>query len=189
MRVSITLRRLMASVLVVIGLVGCGGSQETQTADNESSTGLPRASTAVSTRPEPSEPEPSSLCALLPAEEIEAAFAGKLDVEVDYGGERDCQYTFPAFDGGQIILQLAPKGNYDLKKLNLEEGRVSGEYIEGLGLEAMLLNNSQVEVLLDDEQYLSLVLILITFGVEPPITQQEAAAGLTNLARMAVDRL
>jgi len=182
--------RPITGVLLVISLVGCGSSQERQTADNDSLSPSQSTSTAVNTPPEPSRPEPSNLCALLPAEEIEAAFAGKLDVEVNYGGERNCQYTLPAYgEGGQIILQLAPSTNYDLKKLNLEEGRVPGEYIEGLGLEAMLLNNSQIEVLLDDEQYLSIVLILITFGIEPPITQQEAAAGLTSLARTVVDRL
>lgn len=130
-----------------------------------------------------------SVCALLGAGEIEAAFAGKLSVAVKGGDERQCEYTISNHKGSRVVLQRIVGETYESRRASYEESQIATTPVERVGQAAFLAGDSQIEVWVSDEEAISLGVMLLTFFGDPPVTPAELRAGLTALAGKMVGRL
>ncbi|WP_222564245.1 hypothetical protein [Novilysobacter antarcticus] len=191
MKVSISIMSLCVFALAACS--GGGASTDTSAADGMAS------ATAAASTPTPNEsvmgdsaPTPQGDCDLLSADEIAAAFAGKLTVTRNSGhGERggSCTYYIAEVPEGQLILQAGDEAAYLAKKESYSSYR--GVKMEPMAFakEAFLVNGAQAIALRDDGKSISLALSLVAFDTPVPVTPEEAGAGVSSLAEKVTARL
>lgn len=132
--------------------------------------------------------EERTLCALLPPEEIAAAFSGRIRVAVNSGNERLCEYRILGYEGGQIALQRMSGETYDKRKRSYAKGSMKPSAVEGPGQDAYLVGDSQIEVKVSDSDAISLGVMLFVPG-ELPFTPEQARSAVIELAGRAAGRL
>ena len=180
--------------LCVLVLAACSGS--VAPADTPAADGMKSATAAAPTPSQPlttdSAPTPKGDCDLLSADEITAAFGGKLTVTRASGnGERGrgCTYSIAEVPEGQLILQAGNEATYLGKKQSYSSYRGVKMEPMAFGKEAYLVNGAQAIGLAQDGQSISLALSLVAFDTPMPVTEEEAAAGISLLTEKAMARL
>lgn len=176
-------RLLPGLAMACSGLMACGGGDQGPAgrADGGANTAPARAVAATAQ-------EERTLCALLPAEEIAAAFGGRIRVAVDSGNERLCEYRIVGYEGGQIVLQRMPGETYDERKRSYAKGSMKPSPVDGLGQDAYLVGDSQIEVKVSESDAISLGVMLFVLG-ELPFTPAQARSAVIELAGRAAGRL
>ena len=174
---------------------GCG-SDSTEVQPTVSST-KPANLTIEPTDAPPPEPSGDTTsiegpCALLPPVEIDAAFSNKFTLRIAVWDDYYCQYEISYSDGlfdGTFVLQLTKRALYDIYKAQRESSsRFNVRYLEGLGQEAVIFNNGQAQVLLNDDGGFLLTQTILAMG-ESTITPEESSAAMEQLARAVAERL
>jgi hypothetical protein len=183
MKTTSNAKKLLGTLAFVIAslpaLVACGG----QVPKGDAETAPMAQDSTQSAREE----DEATLCTLIPPDGVSAAFSGKLVVTgIDAADDTNCLYnlglaTGEALEGAQLIVHKVQPAMYAAEKENWE-GKDNYEPLEGLGREAHLLNHAQVNVLVDDETAIRVGLMLITMGMEPPLSPEEVRAGVIELA-------
>lgn len=168
---------------------GCGG-------DDAAVAGKDRTATQPEIMAVAEQPETKSIyeagprfCGKIRPPVIEAAFEFKLKLaSVSVAEEYECHYNLhaPGTEVALLIYRMQSIVMYDAYK---ESSQKTAD-IPGLGEEAILLGNAQIDVKLDDERALEVALQLInTTGESLPMTEDEIKDGLTQFARMLSVRL
>ena len=183
---------IMSLCLFVLGACSGGGAP----ADTPAVDGFTSAVAAAPTPSQPvtaeSVPTPEGDCDLLSADEITAAFGGKLTVTRSSGrGDRggSCTYYIAEVPEGQIILQAGDEAGYLANKQSYSSYRGVKMEPLGFGKEAFLVNGAQAIALTEDGQSFSLALSLVAFDTPMPVTPEEAGAGISLLAEKVTARL
>lgn len=154
---------------------------------------------AATTPPEAAEAavgEAATLCALLTAGEIEAAFGGAVQASVgDSSAGREqqmCEYRIrvPGYEEGQMLLQRMDARAYGDRKAMYSSGGYGMEPVpvEGLGQDAYTMGDAQVEVKVSDREAFNLGFILLTRR-EPPVTPEQVRAAMVELAGTVAQRM
>jgi hypothetical protein len=173
-----------SAILVCLALAGCGEALQV-----EENVAGGNAEPARSTRPAAvAEPEKENLCVLLSPREIEAALGDRISVAVSRGTETLCDYSIPGEEAGQILFQRMSGKVYDDRRKGYELGNMKPEPVDGLGQDAFMLNDAQIEVRLSDENAFRFSIMLLTRG-ENPLTREDTRAAITELARTISSRL
>ena len=191
MKVCVSMMALCAFFLA--GCSGGGDATDTPAGDNMNSAAVAATTPTPSQRAAPDNaPKSMGDCDLLSADEITAAFAGKLTVTKASGhGERgrSCTYSIAEVPEGQLILQAGNEATYLGKKEAYSSYRGVKMEPMAFGKEAYLVNGAQAIALAEDGQSMSLALNLVTFDTPVPVTDEEAAAGISSLTEKAMARL
>ncbi len=186
--------RISIMSLCVVALVACSGGGAP--ADTAAADGMAPPAAAASTPSQPPTADSAAIpkgdCDLLSADEISAAFGGKLTVTRSSGrGDRggSCTYHIAEVAEGQMILQAGDEAGYLAKKQSYSS--YSGVKMEplGFGKESYLVNGAQAIGLREDGQSFSLALSLIAFDTPMPVTPEEAGNGISLLAEKVTARL
>jgi hypothetical protein len=186
--------RISTIVVSVVVLAACSGSgvpADSPGADGAKSAAAaaPMASQAPTTD---SAPTPQGDCDLLSADEISAAFGGKLTVIRTSGsGERgsSCTYSVAEVPEGQLMLQAGDEASYLARKQSYSSyGGVTMEPM-AFGKEAYLVNGAQAIVLGEDGKSINLALSLVTFDTPLPVTEEQTRSGISLLAKKVMARL
>lgn len=136
----------------------------------------------------------ATLCDHIPQEDVSAAFGGKIMViGINVADEVNCLYDLGLdaggpLEGAQLVVHRVQPAMYTSEKERYE-GKNLYEALSGVGREAYILNQAQVNALVDDQTAIRLGLMLITMGTEPPLTQEEARSGVIELAGSLVEQL
>lgn len=134
--------------------------------------------------------EAESLCDLLTPGEIEASFNGAIQVVVDSGTDRVCEYRIAGHEG-QLLLQRMDARTYNDRKA-IYSGPAYGDIapvaVAGLGQNAYTMGDAQIEVQVNDLEAFNLALTLLTTG-ELPFTPQQGRSALIELAGTVAGRL
>lgn len=166
----------LATALLALGLSGCSGGNESQSATADSAGG-PQGDAALSQSP----PQAAQGdCDLLDPDTLERAFGSKLTFTGMSGrGERGggCTVSVAQGEESQIILQVGDAEDYAARKdaygaQGLELTPVN------LGREAFIVNDAQLIGIDDENRSISLSLSLVVFDGEPPLSGEEVAAGI-----------
>lgn len=184
----------MAMALCVFVLAACSGSGTP--ADTPAADGIKSAAAATPASSQPpttdSAPTPQGDCDLLSADEITAAFGGKLTVIRTSGrGERgsSCTYSVAEVPDGQLILQAGDEAAYLAKKQSYSNyGGVKMEPM-AFGKEAYLVNGAQAIALGAGGKSISLALSLMAFDTPVPVTDEETRTGISLLTEKVMGRL
>ena len=185
---------IVTMALCVLVLAACSGSGVPDHAPAADDTKSAAATVPAQTQPVITEsaPAPEGDCDLLSADEITAAFAGKLTVTRASGsGARggSCTYYIAEVAEGQLILQAGDEAAYLAKKQSYSSYR--GVKMEPLsfGKEGHLVNDAQAIVLGEDGKSMSLALSLMAFDTPMPVTKEESGRGISLLAEKVMARL
>ena len=129
-------------------------------------------------------------CALLTPDEIEASFNGAIQVVVDYGTDRLCDYRVVGHEG-QMLLQRMDARTYNDRKAMYSSGAygdLDPVAVAGLGQDAYLMGDTQIEVHVGEQQAFNLGLTLLTMG-ELPFTPEQSKSSMVKLAGTVANRL
>ena len=168
--------------ITVAGSVACGG--ETGTAKDGGQT-PPQQSAAPRDAPmeQMEAAAPETFCTHLSAEDIDAALGGKLELGAPEGTESDCKIPILfGIDGNALVFRQLARGNYDAFKAYEAQSSTPFEYLEGLGREAFVLNNSRVCVLLSEDDALLISAQIVAIAEPLPISSEDLKAGLIELS-------
>lgn len=185
MRTNKLARQLSPILLALLVTVACGGGGDAP--ENPPADESPAA-------PQPKTEAKATLCDLIPKEAVGPAFGGKLKVTgLNTADDSNCLYdlglaTEEALEGAQLIVQTVQPALYEAEKEQWQ-GKDNYEALAGLGRDAHVLNQAQVNVLVDDDTAIRVGLLLITMGEEPPLTKEEARAGVIELATGLAEHL
>lgn len=177
------------AVTLAIGLLAGCSPDDGPVAKPATAAETATATTPTSNRAAASDDD-QDICALLAPAEINAAFNGAIQVVVDSGSDRVCDYGIVGHEG-QVLLQPMDAGTYDSRKTAYSQGNygdVEPVAVPGLGRDAYLMGDSQIEVLVDDQQGFNLALQLFTVG-ELPFTREQSRAAMVELAGKVAGRL
>jgi len=173
-----------AYILLVALALACGGGGETEAPPE----------TEKPAAPEPQREKKATLCDLVPEEDVSSAFGGKLNVAaISTADEFNCLYDLglgsgEPLDGAQLIVHKVQPVMFEAEKEQYE-GKDNYEALAGVGRDAHVLNQAQVNVLVDDETAIRVGLMLITMGEEPPLAKEEARAGVIELATRLAEKV
>ena len=170
-------------------LTACGGGDAGTTGPAGDAAGTAGARAAAATEQEATTKQDATLCALLTPEEIAAAFGGTIRAAVSSDRERVCEYSIPGHEG-QILLQRMEARTYEERKDMYTKGSygVKPTTVEGLGQDAYLMGDAQIEVRVSDEDAISVGVMLFAVG-EVPFTPEQARSAVIELAGKAAGRL
>ncbi len=189
MKVCMSIMALCALVLTACS--GSGVPADTPAADGTKSAAAAAATPSQSVTTD-SAPAPKGDCDLLSADEITAAFAGKLTVVRTSGrGERgsSCTYSIAEVPEGQLILQAGDEAAYLAQKQSYSSYRGVKMEPMAFGKEAYLVNGAQAIALREDGKSISLALSLMAFNTPVPVTVEESGTGISLLAEKVLARL
>lgn len=167
---------------LTLALAGCGGEPAADRTEADR-TGTTQAARAGDEAPE------SDFCDVLAPDEIAEAFQGELPLGSMSGEPNGCRVDIEFADGGMFTYRFIRKENHDSYRGYEDQSGVPFEYLDGLGQEAFILNDSQVNVLLEDGRTLMVGLQLITIGQELPLPREELRQAVIDLARTVVERV
>ena len=176
---QIEMGRIIVVILLAALTLACGSGELEETTEGE------EAITQIAQPPRTE--KKATLCDHIPQEAVASAFGGQLVVtSISSADEINCLYNLglspdEPLEAAQLIVHKVPPAMYDTEKENWQ-GKDNYEDLPGVGREAHVLNKAQVNVLVDDETALRVGLMLITMGTEPPVSQEEARAGVVELA-------
>jgi hypothetical protein len=161
MKTTRTTRRGASSVLVPLlaaGLMfaaaGCGGDDDSTSGDDQASEAstagtTPSAATDADTGSDEASAE--GLCVAVTSVDLTAAFGGELEFgeAKDSASRETCIVPIVGAEGEGLIVKVTTAENYAQLALYEDQG-VPFRQIEGLGEEAFILNDADLNVLLAD---------------------------------------
>jgi hypothetical protein len=134
--------------------------------------------------------EPVSWCSFITPKDVAAALGEKLTLGPPKSLKDGCEYPVQfGVDGNNLTYRKLSRGNYDVQKGYESQSSVKFEYLEGVGREAYILNNAQVSVLLNDNDAILVAAMVIAFGEELPINEEELKTGLIIVAKKVAAKL
>lgn len=188
----VTRRRTAAATLAIAGLLtaACGGDDAT----TEEPAAEEQAATDEAAEQEATEQESASdaeaaaegLCATVVAVDLTQAFDGTLEFGEpnESSVSESCIVPVEGAEGEGLIVQVTTEATYE-EKAKFEQQGVPFTRVDGLGMEAFLVNEADLNVLLDDGT--AVVVAISAFFVQndlpPAETLQE---GLTAVAEAVV---
>lgn len=174
--------------LLLVMATSCGGdgSDEDGTVG-----GTPGATDAVQEQPAQQSPDDgggtqqvAGVCAVVQSVDLEDAFAGTLEFGVPQErSEVACVVPVEGAEGEGLIVQVTSPGNYQAKAGFEDQESVPFERIDGLGQEAFLANEADLNVLVDDDTALSAGISAIFMEENQRPEADVLKAGLTELAQ------
>lgn len=166
----------LATALLALGLSGCSGGNESQSATADSAGG-PQGDAALSQSP----PQATQGdCDLLDPDRLERAFGGKLTFTGMSGrGERGggCTVTVSQGEESQLVLQVGDADDYATRKDAYGSQDLKLVPVN-LGREAFIVNDAQLIAIDDQDRSISLGLSLVAFDEDPPLSSEEIAVGI-----------
>lgn len=133
-------------------------------------------------------------CDLFTKEELTAAFGSRLTF-ADPSGFRDrgngCTVSVRDYEG-QFMLQAESREAYEARRdtyLSYQDQGSATMVPVSIGAEAYLVNSAQIIAIDAQGRAITAALQLFVFGGELPLSKEEVAAGVEDLARKALDRL
>jgi len=180
-------------LFLVTVAAGCGGDDAAGRGDRHTEPQPPGISEVATEHAAPNSRNQAGpkFCGKIRPAVIEAAFEFKLKLaDVSVAEEFECHYNLdaPGTDMALLIYRMQSVVMYDAFKDSTSHGET--EVISGLGEEAILVGNAQINVRLDRERAFTVALQIISSMGEPlPITEAEIKAGLTRFARLLSARL
>ena len=189
-RTSALLAPLMAAGLM-FAAVGCGGDDDSSGGDDQT----PEASTAGSTPSEASDTESDDgsdevgaegLCVAVTSVDLTAAFDGELEFgeASDVTGRELCLVPIVGAEGEGLVASVTIAENYELKA-GYEDQGLPFEQIDGLGEEAFIVNDADLNVLLADGEALAIGLSAVWLSGSPP-DPAVIEAGLVEIAEAII---
>ena len=190
----VTRRRAAAATLAVAGLLAaaCGGDDATtdeppEAAQDQEATDDPAEQQA--TEQESASDEQASadgLCATVVAVDLTQAFDGTLEFgepsESSVG--ESCIVPVEGAEGEGLIVQVTTEATYE-EKAKFEQQGVPFTTVDGLGAEAFIVNEADLNVLLDDGSAVVVAISAFFVDSEPP-SAQTLQDGLTTVAEAVV---
>lgn len=130
------------------------------------------------------------ICDLLGSIELSAAFVGAIQFGEPSGsvGRDVCTVPVVGAEGEGLIVQITIAENYEAKALYEEQG-LPFERLDGLGQEAFIVNDADLNVLLNDTESLSVGLSAFYVGETAAPAPDVIRAGLIDIATALVDGL
>lgn len=130
------------------------------------------------------------ICDLLGSVDLSAAFGGAIQFGEPSGiADRDaCTVPVVGAEGEGLIVQITIAENYEAKAQYEDQG-LPFERLDGLGQEAFIVNDADLNVLLNDTESLSVGLSAIYVGETAPPAADVVKAGLIDVATALVDGL
>lgn len=188
-----------AFALCLVGaplLLGCAGGREGSKEASQPGFSLPVSAKGSAPMHEPADGETNGaetgFCSKLSRDEIEAAFgrAVSFGTSPSRQDENMCVYSIEN-DGGMRQFAFGKRRIEDLENIerNYRDSSTPFEPIEGLGMEAFLVNEAQLEIRIDEASAVTLAATILVFGAEPPVGKEQVRAGLIELGRKLIGRL
>lgn len=192
----VTRRRAAAATLVIAGLLtaACGGDDTTteepaEAAEEQAATQEPadQETSDSSAAEEPGEEAAAEgLCATVVSVDLFAAFGNTMEFgePSDVTGREACVVPIEGAEGEGLIVQVTTEDNYQAKRAFEEQG-VPFTEIDGLGAEAFIVNEADLNVLLEDGSAVNVGIsaFFVQNDLPPAETLQE---GLTAVAEAVV---
>lgn len=116
--------------------------------------------------------------------DLSAAFGGALQFgEVrEYPSGEGCSATVDGAEGEGLLVQRTIAGNYEAKAAYEDQGLPFAR-LDGLGQEAFIVNEADLNVLIDADTALSVGISAFFFGDTEPPDAPTLEAGLVAVAR------
>lgn len=184
MHINHSTRMTLAAALAIVLLAACSADDDTAT------TAAPATSAGASQPAASPGSEEQDVCALLTPAEIEAAFDGAFQVVVDSGSDRVCSYSIVGHEG-ELLLQPMDAWTYDGRKTAYSQGNygdLEPVAVPGLGQDAYMMGDAQIEVLVNDQEGFNLAVQLFAVG-ELPFTPEQSRSAMAELAATVAQRL
>ena len=190
------LRAAAAAPLLVAGLLtaSCGGDDETTTEQEPEATEEQAAegeedAEAADEESSSDDTAAAGLCATVTSVDLTAAFDDMLTFGEAQGTEARAFCTVPVdgAEGEGLLVQVTTEDNYQARR-DLEQQDVPFEEIDGLGAEAFIINEADLNVLLDDGTAVQVALQAFFVQNEPP-PAEVVQDGLVTVAEAVVDSL
>ena len=192
--------RAYGIVIIAVLLTGCGddaespaqtidnsgGSKVTQSEsasarDNESGTSAIAGEESVVTTP---------FCDLLSGEEVQTILGTEIPLGPAEENRSGCKYPIKfGAPGNAFAYNELSTGNYNAYKGYEKQSSVEFEYVEGLGIEAFVLNNSQVCVLLSETEALSVGVMMLSVQEPLPVAPEVIKERLITITRHLVQAM
>ena len=177
----------------VAGAVACGGTDTAPAAEPVTEPTAEPGASAASTSTSQGDPASDDFCNRLSLAEIRAAFGNKLAIgdEPSRSDARICSYSVEDAQGLRTFQfsQRSSIEEYETAKQQFERLNMKVERMEGIGLEAFLVNDAQLEIRASESTAVTLLTQIQVFGGEPPLNAEEIRAGLVALGEMLLTRL
>ena len=196
---TLNMKLRILTLSAALALAACGNSEPPPPATVSSPAAAPAAAASPAKQPEtppPAKEEDGGICNLLTADEIVVAFGGKLEFgPPDLHGKgnspnQTCERLIKAgIDGNHLQFGTTNEGMYLEYKKYEQMSSVKFEYLEGLGVEAFILNDAQIAIRVGDGRFVKTAVQLITFGEESPIDNAAVRAGVIELGGLLLERI
>jgi hypothetical protein len=130
------------------------------------------------------------ICELVGSVDLSAAFGGAIQFGEPSGsvGRDVCTVPVVGAEGEGLIVQITIAENYEAKALYEDQG-LPFERLDGLGQEAFIVNDADLNVLLNDTESLSVGLSAIYVGETAPPAADVVKAGLIDITTSLVEGL
>jgi hypothetical protein len=176
---------------LMFAAAGCGGDDDSSGGDDQTT----EESTADSTSSEASDTETDTgsdeasaegLCVAVTSVDLTAAFNGELQFgeASDVTGRELCLVPIVGAEGEGLVASVKTAENYELKAEYEDQG-LPFEQIDGLGEEAFILNEADLNVLLADGSAISVGLSAVWLSGSPP-DPSVVEAGLIEVAEAII---
>lgn len=133
--------------------------------------------------------EARDFCSLLTRDEIEQAFDGEIPLGEMEGDDSRCFVEVTMAPGNGFVWRRISRATYDRYRGYEDQSGISFESIDDLGIEAHVVNDNQVNVLLSEEEAITVGMQLVVVGQELPLSEERIREGVVELARKVVERL
>lgn len=187
--------RFIATLVFSVVLAACGaeagegeaGGGPEGAADAEASETGPAAA-RVGAAEGPGTEDRSPLCSAVASVDLGAAFGGGLTFGTPRSlrGRPVCMVPVRGAEGEGLIVQKTSAGFYEAKA-GYEDQGVPFERLPDLGREAFIINNADLNVLLDEDEALSVGLSAIFTGGQEPPPGERLREGLVRVARAVIE--
>jgi hypothetical protein len=130
------------------------------------------------------------ICDLIASVDLSAAFGGAIQFGETRGSTMVDSCTVPVVgaEGEGLIVQITIAENYEAKALYEDQG-LPFERLDGLGQEAFIVNDADLNVLLNDTESLMVGLSAIYVGETAPPAADVVRAGLIDITTTLVEGL
>lgn len=166
----------LATGLLALVLAACSDGNSSQSALADSASGTQSDTEVSQTPPQAAQGD----CDLLDLDALAQTFAGKLTFTGLSGrGARGggCTVSVAQGEESQVILQVGDAADYAARKDAYHSQGLKLVPVN-LGREAFVVNDAQLIAIDNQNRSISLGLSLVVFSGEPPLSNEEAAAGI-----------
>jgi hypothetical protein len=182
--------------LLSVAAASCGGDSSDDTdgaapaTDAPASGGSASGSDTTSSSSGGEASDKGRICDLIASVDLSAAFGGAIEFGEPSGiADRDaCTVPVVGAEGEGLIVQITIAENYEAKAQYEDQG-LPFERLDGLGEEAFIVNDADLNVLLNDTESLSVGLSAIYVGETAPPAADVVRAGLIDIATSLVEGL